>query len=332
MYSPFNGKTVLVTGGAGSIGAGLCSKLCTSSVRRIRIVDRDAEALGQLLLALDDPRVEGQILDICDQSSVLSAFSGVSFAIHLAAEKDLPVCDERPERAIKSNVTGTMNVIEAARRANVEAVVLASSDKAVNAASCLGASKLIAEKLFDAARARFPLGPRFSTVRLCNVLGTARSVSQVFQEQIARGGPVTITDRRMKRHFMTIEDAVSLFLIALAEGSDGDKFVPAAPVIGIARLARAFIRCLAPDYGFREEDIELVFTGRRPSEKLSESLMTDEELETAVMFGRYIVINEGRKTANTQRTDFGEELTEDQAIKFLFRSGLLRPSPAADYA
>lgn len=292
-HSPAAGHRALVTGAAGSIGGEICLQLARSGIGQLVLVDINENGLYLLLRRLQreypDLAVAAEVADIRDLARVRTLFARYrpQDVFHAAAHKHVPLLETAPAEAVKNNILGTRNVIAAADSLNTERFVLISTDKAVRPSSVMGASKRVAEMLVrDRARRS---ATRFCAVRFGNVLGSAGSVVPLFKEQIAAGGPVTVTHPEVKRFFMTISEAVGLVLKA-AYGDYGSLCVlDMGEQIRIIDLARGMIAMsgLVPDV-----DIPVVFTGLRPGEKLSEELLTEAEESTAQV-NRKIFVAEG---------------------------------------
>jgi FlaA1/EpsC-like NDP-sugar epimerase len=276
----FGGKTVLVTGGTGTVGSAIVERLLDTDAEGIRIYSRDEHKQFELRHRLPaDPRLRYLIGDTRDLHRLRRAVDGAHLIFHTAAMKHVYSCEYNPFEAVQTNIVGTQNVVDAAIDAGVERVMFASSDKAVNPTSTMGVSKLMAEKLISAADAFRGTHPTiFTSARFGNVVGSRGSVIPLFADQIAAGGPITVTDRRMTRFIMSIERAVELMFDALLLAKGGEVFVLKMPAIRIDDLAVAMRASLAPLSGHRPEDVEIAEIGMRPGEKLSEELLTDEEL------------------------------------------------------
>lgn len=343
-YSNLNGKTVLVTGGTGTIGSAIVRRLLRSDASLIRIYSRDESKQFDLMRALpDDDRLRFLIGDTRDLDRLRRAVHGVDAIFHAAAMKHVLSCEYNPFEAVKTNVFGTQNVIEAAMDAEVERVLFASSDKAANPTSTMGASKLMAEKLITAANAyRGTHRTIFATVRFGNVVGSRGSVLPLFMGQIAAGGPVTITDRRMTRFIMSIDRAVDLMFHALELAHGGEVFVLKMPAIRIEDLAALLLDQLPERHGFTRAEIEVEEIGAQPGEKQSEELVTDEEvghcLETDEMFiivprhRALLAIQEpfeypdSRPARDAARSDRVEPLTRDELHQMLLDAKVLEPA------
>jgi FlaA1/EpsC-like NDP-sugar epimerase len=273
------GARVLVTGAAGSIGSELCRQLCRFAPAEVVLLDQSENGLfhihRELLAAFPGVRLVPEVADICDAPRLTKLLSlrAPEIIFHAAAYKHVPMMEWNPVEAVKNNVLGTRILVDAALVARVREVVMVSTDKAVNPTSIMGTTKRLAEMYVQGVAQRH--GVRFVTVRFGNVLGSAGSVVPLFQEQIARGGPVTVTDPEMRRYFMTIPEACQLILQAATMGQGGEIFVlDMGEPVRIVDLARDLIKLS----GYRpDEDIEITITGRRPGEKLYEELTTASE-------------------------------------------------------
>ncbi|MCH9673861.1 MAG: polysaccharide biosynthesis protein [Gammaproteobacteria bacterium] len=280
------GRVVLVTGGAGSIGSELCRQIAQLSPDHIVIVDQSEHSLylieKEFAQKFPDVRIDARLVDVADQPAVTALIRRYEpeIVFHAAAYKHVPLLEAQSREAIKTNVLGTQYVAEAAVAVGCKTFVLISTDKAVHPANVMGATKRLAELVCQ----RLSLGcdaTEFVTVRFGNVLDSAGSVVPLFREQIANGGPVTVTDKRMTRFFMTIPEACQLILQAGAIGRGGSVFVlDMGEPVSILYLAEQMIRLAGKRPG---QDIEIVTTRVRPGEKLTEQLFHSDErfIETA---------------------------------------------------
>ncbi|MCL6614295.1 MAG: polysaccharide biosynthesis protein, partial [Firmicutes bacterium] len=277
--SYLQGERVLVTGAGGSIGAELCRQIARFNPEKLLLLGRGEGSIYEIHLELSESaphlKLVPIIADVRDRERLHYIFElyRPEVIFHAAAHKHVPFMEEAPDEAIKNNVFGTLNVAELAHEYNAKSFVLVSTDKAVRPTSVMGATKRLAEAIVqDLARRS---ATRFCAVRFGNVLGSRGSVVPLFQHQIARGGPVTVTDERMVRYFMTIPEAASLVIQAGAMGKGGEIFVlDMGEPIRIIDLARELIRLSGLEPG---KDIEIVITGPRPGEKLFEEVLTAEE-------------------------------------------------------
>jgi FlaA1/EpsC-like NDP-sugar epimerase len=271
--------TVLVTGAGGSIGSELCRQICRFGPERLLLVERFENALfeahRELAAAFPHVPIEPHVADVCDVTRMTQIFEsrkpGIVF--HAAAHKHVPMMEWNPGEAVKNNVAGTRVVALLADKFSVERCVLISTDKAVNPSSVMGATKRVAEIYVQSLSERS--NTRFVTVRFGNVLGSAGSVIPIFRQQIASGGPVTVTHPEMTRYFMTIPEASQLVLQAGGMGDGGEIFIlDMGEPVRIVDLAHDLITLSGLRPG---KDIEIKFSGVRPGEKLFEELSTDSE-------------------------------------------------------
>jgi FlaA1/EpsC-like NDP-sugar epimerase len=256
----------------------------------IRVFSNDENAqfdLGQELR--EDSRLRFLIGDIREKERLTRAVDEINIIFHAAALKHVPLCEYNPFEAVKTNVLGTQNLLQAAMDQEVEKVITISTDKAVNPINVMGATKLLAERLTIAAN--YYKGMRktiFSCVRFGNVLGSRGSVVPLFNNQIQKGGPVTLTDPKMLRFVMSIDKAIELVLKSAQIAKGGEIFIFKMPALRINDLAKVMIEKLAPKYGYHPKDIKIKVVGKRRGEKSYEDLMTEDEAshsyETEDMF------------------------------------------------
>lgn len=279
LHGFIRGRSVLVTGAGGSIGSELCKQICRFGPKKLILVEQAENNLFEvhraLLAEFKHVSTVPYVADICDSRRLEAIFETERplVVFHAAAHKHVPMMEENPGEAIKNNVFGTKKVADTAHRFGVEKFVMVSTDKAVNPTSIMGASKRAAEIYVQALSQRSRT--HFITVRFGNVLGSAGSVIPIFKQQIARGGPVTVTHPEMRRYFMTIPEACQLILQAGTMGRGGEIFIlDMGEPVKIVDLARDLIRLsgFTPD-----EDIAITFSGTRPGEKLFEELTFDAE-------------------------------------------------------
>ena len=300
------GRRVLVTGAGGSIGGELCRQLTNHGVGRLVMLDMNENSLylGARRLREEHPEVEvvTEVADIREEASMLRLGERhrPQDVFHAAAHKHVPLMEDAPAEAVKNNVFGTLHVARMADRCGAERLVLVSTDKAVRPSSVMGATKRVAELVVHDLGLRS--AARMTAVRFGNVLGSAGSVVPLFREQIARGGPVTVTHPDCTRYFMTIPEAVGLLLVA-GLGGYGELCVLEMGVpIRIADLAQSMITLAGLVPG---EDVSIVYTGLRPGEKLAEQLLTEEEEHSHVVRDRIHVTRAHRPPA-----DLGDQLAD----------------------
>lgn len=279
---PFKKKTLLITGGTGSFGNAVLNRFLDTDIEEIRIFSRDEKKQDDMRKRYANSKLKFYIGDVRDYQSVLNATRGVDYIFHAAALKQVPSCEFHPMEAVKTNVIGTENVLEAAIQNQVKRVVCLSTDKAVYPINAMGISKAMMEKVMVAKsrnvdeRQTVICGTRYG-----NVMASRGSVIPLFVEQMRVGRPLTITDPNMTRFMMTLADAVDLVLYAFEHGKNGDLFVQKAPAATIDTLARALTSLLGkPDY-----PIQVI--GTRHGEKLYEALLSREEMACAEDMGDY---------------------------------------------
>jgi FlaA1/EpsC-like NDP-sugar epimerase len=304
------GCTVLVTGAAGSIGSELCRQVAAYGVGRIVLYDRHENGVftleSELAARFPDVSVESVLGDVLLEDQLAAVFEAYhpEVVLHAAAFKHLPLAERNALEVVRNNVIGTCNVAQAAIAHGAREFVLVSSDKAVRPTSVMGVSKRVAELVVQNLQGS---RCRFVAVRFGNVLGSSGSVVPLFREQIARGGPVTVTHPEATRYFMTIPEAAALILQAATLGEGGDVFLlEMGDPVRVLDLARQMIRLS----GFEpEEDIAITFTGLRPGEKLHEELVAEDEEEvTSTHHERIKILGGGRP-----RPELNEWLTRLQA-------------------
>lgn len=274
--------SVAVTGGTGSFGQTVVRDLLAKDVGRVHVLSRDEEKQDAMRRKIDDPRVKYYIGDVRDLGSVENALRGVDYVFHAAALKQVPSCEFFPDQAVQTNVRGSHNVIEAARRVGVKSVVCLSTDKAVYPVNAMGMSKALMEKTAQAfARNNPGSTTKVSITRYGNVMHSRGSVIPVFVQQVLAGKPLTITEPRMTRYLMTLEQSVDLVYYAFNHAEAGDLYVWKAPATTIEILARAVASLLGND------NPEIKVIGIRHGEKMHETLLSREELVTAEDQGDY---------------------------------------------
>lgn len=292
MNELFKGKKILVTGGTGSIGSVIVRRLLKFTPRVIRVFSNDEDGLFNLqqeLLNYENLRF--LVGDIKDGDRLRRAMENIDLVFHCAALKHVPSCEYNPFEAVKTNVIGTQNVIEAALDQEVEKVITISTDKAANPTNVMGVTKLLAERL--TVSANYYKGSRktvFACVRFGNVLDSRGSIVPLIRKQIEGGGPVTITEPDMTRFVMTIPGAVELVMEAAEKACGGEIFVLQMSALQIGDLVEALKEEVAPQYGYDPGQIETKIIGRRAGEKQHEELVTDSESTHTQELGNMFVI------------------------------------------
>ncbi len=278
----FNDKTLLITGGTGSFGNAVLRRFLDSDLREIRIFSRDEKKQDDMRKRYGNPKLKFYIGDVRDMRAVETAMRGVNYCYHAAALKQVPSCEFHPMEAVRTNVLGTENVLEAAIRGSVERVVCLSTDKAVYPINAMGISKAMMEKVMVAASRNLEgSGTVICGTRYGNVMASRGSVIPLFVEQVHAGKPITITDPNMTRFMMTLDDAVELVLYAFEHGNNGDIFVQKAPAATVEVLTRAILELM------RRTDHDVRVIGTRHGEKLYEALLSREERAAAEDLGGY---------------------------------------------
>ena len=328
MKDYFKGKKILVTGGTGSIGSEIVRQLLNHDPEVVRVYSNDEDAQFNLSQGLSGKKGYARFLfgDIRDEARLKMALEGIDIVFHAAALKHVPACEFDPFEAVKTNVVGTQNVIKEALEQNVEKVINISTDKAVNPINVLGATKLLAERItISANNYRGSKRTVFSNVRFGNVLASRGSVIPIFLQQIARGGPVTITDPNMTRFVMSISQSVDLILKAATFMDGGEIFILKMPALKIGTLAQVMIDMFARKYGHDPRKMRLKIIGVRSGEKYHEELMTFIETASAVeKDGMFIIkhgiIDKGAKTSSLREYNSAEtELLSPAGIQKLLK-------------
>ncbi len=307
-----NGKNVLVTGGAGSIGSELCRQIARYEPAHLIIMDQNESALNSteldLNVAFPNLKIIPFLGSIVRQRQMRQGFDTFSpqVVFHAAAYKHVPVMERHPWEAVYNNVIGTRNLLEVCCQCCVERFVLVSTDKAVRPANVMGASKRVAEQFTMAYNMQN--GARYMAVRFGNVVGSIGSVAPLFQKQIAEGGPVTVTHPEINRYFMTIPEACGLILQAGSIGLGGEIFVLKMGIpVKIADMARDIIKLHGYTPG---KEIEIKYTGLRPGEKLYEELITDEEDIQKTIHNDIMVLNSDQHKSLSQMNSYLGKLME----------------------
>lgn len=288
----FNNKVLMITGGTGSFGNTVLKRFLSTDVAEIRIFSRDEKKQEEMRIALNNPKLKFYIGDVRNYDSVYHAMKGVDYIFHAAALKQVPSCEFYPLEAVRTNVLGSENVMEAAIARGVSKIVMLSTDKAVYPINAMGISKAMMEK-FMVAKARMQNEGEtvLCATRYGNVMASRGSVIPLFVSQLKEGKPLTVTDPNMTRFLMSLEDSVDLVIYAFENGQQGDIFVQKAPASTVADLAQALKELLNKDNPVCE-------IGTRHGEKLYESLISREEMAKAEDMGGYYRIPADNRDLN----------------------------------
>ena len=299
----FINKTLLITGGTGSFGNAVLSRFLNTDIKEIRIFSRDEKKQDDMRKAFNNEKLKFYIGDVRDPQSISMAMRGVDYVYHAAALKQVPSCEFYPLEAVKTNVLGTENVLEAAIANNVERIVCLSTDKAVYPINAMGISKAMMEKVIVAkSRNLEHTNTTICCTRYGNVMASRGSVIPLFIRQVVNNEPITITDPTMTRFMMTLDDAVDLVLHAFENGQNGDVFVQKAPAATIDVLVKALLEMLKTP----EHLVNVI--GTRHGEKLFEALCSREEMFIAQDQGEYYRIPADNRDLNyAQYTEQGEK-------------------------
>jgi UDP-N-acetylglucosamine 4,6-dehydratase len=296
----FEGRTLLITGGTGSFGNAILKRFLDSDLKEIRIFSRDEKKQDDMRKKYNNSKLKFYIGDVRDYQSVINVVRGVDYIYHAAALKQVPSCEFHPMEAVKTNVIGTENVLEAAINSGVIRVVCLSTDKAVYPINAMGISKAMMEKVI-VAKSRTSDATIICATRYGNVMASRGSVIPLLTNQILSGEPITITDPTMTRFMMTLDDAVNLVLYAFKNGNPGDIFVQKAPAATIETLATSLITLL----GVPNHPMSII--GTRHGEKLFEVLLSREEIVSAHDLGEYYRIPPDLRDLNYGKyIDYGE--------------------------
>lgn len=288
----FNNKVLMITGGTGSFGNTVLDRFLDTTVREIIVFSRDEKKQEDMRIALNNKKVKFYIGDVRNYDSINQAMVGVDYVFHAAALKQVPSCEFYPMEAVRTNVLGTENVLNAAIANKVKRVVSLSTDKAVYPINAMGISKAMAEKVLIAkSREVRKSGPVLCATRYGNVMASRGSVIPLFVEKIKAGLPLTLTDSKMTRFLMSLEDSVDLVIHAFEHGEQGDTFVQKACASTIGDLAQAIKELF-------NSTAEIKIIGTRHGEKLYESLVSREEMAKADDMGRYYRIPADNRDLN----------------------------------
>ncbi len=299
----FIGRKLLITGGTGSFGHAVLKRFLDTNIAEIRIFSRDEKKQDDMRKRFASSKLSFYIGDVRDSRSVEQAMRGVDYVFHAAALKQVPSCEFHPMQAVRTNVLGTENVLEAAISAGVKRVVCLSTDKAVYPINAMGISKAMMEKVMVAASRNLEgAGTVICGTRYGNVMASRGSVIPLFVDQVFNGKPITITDPAMTRFMMTLADAVDLVLYAFEHGHNGDIFVQKAPAATVEVLAKALLELMG------KPDHPVQVMGTRHGEKLYEALLGREEKACAEDMGDYYrVPPDGRDLNYAKFVEQGEQ-------------------------
>jgi UDP-N-acetylglucosamine 4,6-dehydratase len=298
----FEGKTLLISGGTGSFGNAVLRRFLDSGLSEIRIFSRDEKKQDDMRKRYVHPKLKFYIGDVREKAGVKAAMRGVDYVFHAAALKQVPSCEFHPMQAVRTNVLGTENVLEAAITAGVKRVVCLSTDKAVYPINAMGISKAMMEKVMVATSRNLEgTGTVICGTRYGNVMASRGSVIPLFVDQVRAGKPITITDPSMTRFMMTLDDAVDLVLYAFQHGRNGDIFVQKAPAATVQVLTQAILELM----GHSKHPVQEI--GTRHGEKLYEALLGREEMACAEDLGDYFrVPPDGRDLNYAKFVEQGE--------------------------
>ena len=331
MVGQFTNKRILITGGCGSIGTKILNEVLKQSPKVVRILDCNEEGLYKLKNKYNQfENIRYLLGDIRDKDRICKAAEDIDIIFHTAALKHVFSCEYNPFEALKTNVIGTQNVIDAALKNEVDKMMFTSSDKAVNPTNVMGITKLLAERLvINANYYKGKRNTKFSCLRFGNILGSSGSVVNLFKDQIQSGGPITITDKTMSRYVMTISEALSFIMKATELSLGGEIFISKMKSINILDFADAMIE----EFNHGHKEIKYKYIGRKPGEKNYEEIMTENEIETALEYeDLYIILPEidenklspitrygkSRKPQNIVVTSVDEvHMTQKEIIKLL---------------
>jgi FlaA1/EpsC-like NDP-sugar epimerase len=291
MTSILKGQNITVTGGTGSIGETIVRRALKEGAKFIKIFSNDENGLYELEEKLEKTnRLKFIIGDIRNEDSVRDSLKKTNLVFHAAALKHVDRCELNPFETVAVNIIGTNNVAKASIKEKVKKVISISTDKAVNPIGVMGATKLVAEKLIMSEAYHRHSNTVFSSVRFGNVINTRGSIMPHIENQIQLGGPITLTDLKMQRFFMTKEQAVDLIMSATRMAKGGEIFVLKMPLLRLEDLFDAMKQIIAPKYGFKPLQIKTKITGIRPGEKFTEYLLNDYEMNHALEMKDFFII------------------------------------------
>ena len=295
-------KSLLIIGGTGSFGNAVLKRFLDTDIKEIRILSRDEKKQDDMRKEYRNQKIKFFLGDVRDSSSIIDSMKGVDYVFHAAALKQVPSCEFFPMQAVKTNIIGTDNVLNCAIKAGVEKVIVLSTDKAVYPINAMGVSKAMMEKVV-VAKGRNELDIMIACTRYGNVMASRGSVIPLFLEQLRNNQPITITDPKMTRFMMSLDQAVDLVLYAFENGKSGDIFVQKSPATTVHELAKS----LAKIMGKPNHEIKVI--GTRHGEKLYETLLTKEEMVKAFDLENYYRIPSDNRDLNYDKFfEDGEEI------------------------
>jgi FlaA1/EpsC-like NDP-sugar epimerase len=290
----YKGQNILIIGGTGTIGSKLVEELLKQEPNVIRVFSRDEHKQFLMAEAMrSNKNIRFLIGDVRDSERLYRAMENIDIVFHTAAMKHVPACEYNPDEAVKTNVLGTQNVINAAISQNISRVVFTSSDKSISPTNAMGATKLLAERLIAAADYRRGNAKTiFSAVRFGNVMGSRGSVIPLFIQQIMDKRRITVTDPMMTRFMMTISQAVQLTMKAVEVATGGEIFVLKIPVLKLGDMVQVVIEETCTKQGISPQEVIIDQIGLRPGEKMYEELMTSEEAVSAYDLGPMFAVTQ----------------------------------------
>ena len=310
----FQNKTILVTGGTGSIGLGLIKQLIKCKPKHIRIFSNDENSIVEIKELIGENKMfQFMVGDVRDKDRLRLAIRNVDIVFHAAAMKHIDICEQNPFDAVKTNVVGTSNILEVAIIENVSKFIFISTDKATNPTSTLGGSKLLAERLTSDASSYVGTGKtKFAIVRFGNVIGSRGSVFQIFQKQIVNGKPLTITDARMTRFIMSISEAAQMILKVTHKAKDGEIFILKMPSVRIEDLAVGMLKVFKKRFTKSSISSKIKISKSRERERFHEFLVTNEEIPYCYDIGDMYKIT---RTENKNRKINVKEFSSESATR-----------------
>ncbi len=310
----FQNKTILVTGGTGSIGLVLIKQLIKCKPKHIRIFSNDENSIVEIKeLIGEDKMFQFMVGDVRDKDRLRLAIRNVDIVFHAAAMKHIDICEQNPFDAVKTNVVGTSNILEVAIIENVSKFIFISTDKATNPTSTLGGSKLLAERLTSDASSYVGTGKtKFAIVRFGNVIGSRGSVFQIFQKQIVNGKPLTNTDARMTRFIMSISEAAQMILKVTHKAKDGEIFILKMPSVRIEDLAVGMLKVFKKRFAKSSISSKIKISKSRERERFHEFLVTNEEIPYCYDIGDMYKIT---RTENKNRKINVKEFSSESATR-----------------